>query len=342
MNKPKKILVVGPSWVGDMVMSQTLFTLLKQNNPDITIDVLAPAWSKALLARMPEVRDALISPFDHGQLHVRQRYLLGKQLKARGYDQVIILPNSFKSALAPFWSAIPQRTAWRGEWPRSVLLNDARTLDKEKLPLMIQRFAALGLTTDAVLPNVLPHPRLFVSEETLAKSLEKHGVKRTKAPLLILAPGAEFGPSKRWPANYFAEVAQAKLEEGWDVWMFGSPKDESIATEIQQHTQNRVQNFIGKTSLAEAVDLISLADAVVSNDSGLMHIAAALNRPLIAIYGSTSPKFTPPLGEKVIILDFSLPCSPCFKRECPLKHWRCMLDLKPALVLSNLNRLVSL
>ncbi len=322
-------------------MSQTLFTLLKQQDPDVIIDVLAPAWSKALLTRMPEVHDALISPFDHGQFHLKQRYLLGKQLRARAYDQVIILPNSFKSALAPFWSHIPQRTAWRGEWPRSILLNDARTLDKEKLPLMIQRFAALGLSPTAVLPDVLPHPRLSVSQETLAASLEKHCVKRTEAPLLILAPGAEFGPSKRWPALYFAEVAQAKLEEGWDVWMFGSPKDESMAAEIQQYTHNKVHNFIGKTNLAEAVDLISLATVVVSNDSGLMHIAAALNRPLVAIYGSTSPKFTPPLGDKVIILDLNLPCSPCFQRECPLKHWRCMLDLKPALVLSNLNRVVA-
>jgi len=341
MTKPKKILVVGPSWVGDMVMSQTLFALLKQQNPQVIIDVLAPAWSKALLARMPEVRESLISPFDHGQLQLRQRYLLGKQLKEGDYDQVIILPNSFKSALAPFWSHIPRRTAWRGEWPRSFLLNDTRTLDKEKLPLMIQRFAALGLPPEAALPAVLPHPHLSVSQATLSASLEKHRVKRTDAPLLILAPGAEFGPSKRWPARYFAEVAQAKLTQGWDVWMFGSPKDESIAVEIQQLLQNRVSNFIGKTSLAEAVDLISLATVVVSNDSGLMHIAAALNRPLVAIYGSTSPKFTPPLGEKVIVVDLNLPCSPCFKRECPLKHWRCMLDLKPERVLSHLDNLVT-
>lgn len=352
MNNSKKILVVGPSWVGDMVMSQTLFILLKQQNPDVVIDVLAPVWSKALLARMPEVREALVSSFDHGQLHLRQRYLLGKQLKERNYDQVIILPNSFKSALTPFWADIPQRTAWRGEWPRSLLLNDARTLDKEKLPLMIERFAALGLPATAALPEILPHPSLKQSSEPLLpvwqKMLEEQRMdkneispKSTDTPVLVLAPGAEFGPSKRWPARYFAQVAQTKLKEGWHVWMFGSSKDEAIATEIQQLTQNRITNFIGKTSLGEAVDLISLATVVVSNDSGLMHIAAALNRPLIAIYGSTSPKFTPPLGEKVVVLDLNLPCSPCFKRECPLKHWRCMLDLKPEWVLSHLDNLVA-
>lgn len=321
-------------------MSQTLFTVIKQQNPNTLIDVLAPSWSKALLTRMPEVNTALTSPFGHGEFHLRQRYLLGKSLRENAYDQVILLPNSFKSALAPFWAHIPQRTGWRGEWPRSILLNDARSLDKEKLPLMIQRFAALGLPKDAALPETLPHPRLLVSQQTLTASLEKYSIQRTEKPLLVLAPGAEFGPSKRWPAAYFAEVALAKLQQGWDVWLFGSTNDEQIGAEIQQLLQNKARNFIGKTTLAEAVDLISLATAVVSNDSGLMHIAAALDRPLIAIYGSTSPRFTPPLSNKVITLDLSLPCSPCFKRECPLKHWRCMLDLKPAWVLSNLDNLL--
>lgn len=333
MDNNEKVLVIGPAWVGDMVMAQTLFILLKQRHPKIIIDVLAPAWSQALLTRMPEVERVLVSPFNHGQLHLRERYLLGKQLRTHSYDQVIILPNSFKSALVPFWAHIPQRTGWKGEFPRTLLLNDARTLNKTKLPLMIQRFAALGLPKDATLPTTLPYPRLTVSQDILHASLEKYAVKRTTAPLLVLAPGAEFGPSKRWPAHYFAEVAQAKLAQGWDVWLFGSPKDESIAAQIQQHLQNKAVNFVGKTSLAEAVDLISLATVVLSNDSGLMHIAAALNRPLVAIYGSTSPKFTPPLGDFVDILNLNLPCSPCFKRECPLKHWRCMLDLKPEQVL---------
>jgi heptosyltransferase-2 len=323
-----------------MVMSQTLLTLLKQQDPAAIIDVLAPAWSKALLARMPEVHASLVSPFAHKQLSLYQRYLLGKQLKAGHYDQVIILPNSFKSALAPFWSHIPQRTAWTGEWPRSILLTDARTLDKEKLPLMIQRFAALGLPKDAPLPAILPRPCLAISQQTLSQSLNKQQIQRSSAPLLVLAPGAEFGPSKRWPAAYFAEVAKMKLAQGWDVWMFGSANDASIGLEIQQQVENRITNFIGKTNLAEAVDLISLATVVVSNDSGLMHIAAALNRPLVAIYGSTSPKFTPPLGDKVKILELNLSCSPCFKRDCPLQHWRCMLDLKPQQVLSALDELL--
>lgn len=338
----RKILIVGPAWVGDMVMSQVLFILLKQQNPDVIIDVLAPAWSEALLMRMPQVHSSLISPFGHGELRLKERYLLGKKLRAYEYDQVIILPNSLKSALTPFYAKIPQRTGWQGEWPRFLFFNDARKLDKAKLPLMIQRFAALAFSSQAKLPEKLPYPHLIVSQDALNAALGKYGIDNPTAPLLILAPGAEFGPSKRWPARYFAEVAKVKLDQGWDVWLFGSPKDASIAAEIQEHIKHRAVDFVGKTSLAEAVDLMSLGNVVLSNDSGLMHIAAALNLPLIAVYGSTSPKFTPPLGDKVEILNLNLPCSPCFKRECPLKHWRCMLDLTPALVIPKLDSIRAL
>lgn len=337
---PQKILIVGPAWVGDMVMAQSLFIFLKQQSPDITLDVLAPAWSKALLERMPEVNASHISPFAHGELRLKERYRLGKQLTEYGYDQVIVLPNSLKSALALYWSKIPKRTGWRGEWPRARLLNDARILDEETLPLMVQRFVALGLPKDATLPDKLPRPQLQVSPDSLATSLQKYALTRPTAPLLVLAPGAEFGPSKRWPPNYYAEVASAKLAQGWEVWILGSPKDEPTATEIQQRLNNRAVNLVGKTNLADAVDLMSLATVVVSNDSGLMHIAAALNRPLVAVYGSTSPQYTPPLADKVAILDLNLSCSPCFKRICPLGHWHCMLHLKPQQVLTALDQLV--
>ena len=331
-----KILIIAPAWVGDMVMSQVLLILLKQQNPDVVIDVFSLAWGAALLSRMPQVHEVLISPFDHGQLRLKDRYLLAKKIRAYEYDQVIVLPNSFKSAWLPFWTHIPKRTGWYGEWPRFLLFNDARKLDKQKLPLMIQQFAALGFPKNATLPTDLPHPALVVSFGNLKTTLKKHDLEQPTAPLLLIAPGAEFGPSKRWPATYFAQVAQEKLNQGWQVWLLGSPKDAQIAEEIQSLLKNRAINFVGKTSLSEAIDLISLGNVLLTNDSGLMHIAAALNIPLVAIYGSTSPKFTPPLGDKVEMLHLNLPCSPCFKRECPLKHWRCMLDLKPALVLSKI------
>lgn len=335
----KKILIVAPAWVGDMVMAQSLFRIIQQQQPDAVIDVLAPEWTHGLLERMPEVSQSFVSPFKHGELCLWQRYQLARQLRSSYYDQVIILPNSFKSALIPFFSQIPQRTAWRGEWPRHLLLNDARLLNKTELPLMVQQFVALGLPAGASLPEPLPIPRLKISAAQLTLALDRLHLTRPQRPLLAIAPGAEFGPSKRWPASHFAEVAKVKLEQNWEVWLFGSSNDSAITQEIARLTGGQAVDLAGKSSLAEAVDLLSLATAVITNDSGLMHIAAALQKPLVAVYGSTSPKFTPPLSDQAVILSLDLSCSPCFQRVCPLGHWRCMLDLKPEEILAGLQRL---
>jgi heptosyltransferase II len=341
----KKILVVGPSWVGDMVMTQSLFKFLKQQDSAVTIDVLAPAWSLGLLERMPEVSGSCVAPFGHGKLQLRQRFQLAAQLRSQHYDQVILIPNSFKSALAPFLARIPLRTGWDGEWPRhSILLNDARLLDKMRWPLMYQRFAALGLPRHAD-PKITPEfswPKLTVAKDKLEPTLVKYELKRSSAPLLVLAPGAEFGPSKRWPPAHFAEVAKEQLNKGWEVWIFGSTKDQPVSKELNALTHNRCRDLTGKTTLAEAIDLISLADAVVSNDSGLMHIAAALERPLVALYGSTPHDVNPPLSHRYQSLFLDLSCRPCMKRECPLGHQRCMQDLKPLRVLESLNKLQDL
>ncbi|MDF3055334.1 MAG: rfaF [Gammaproteobacteria bacterium] len=337
----QKTLIIGPSWVGDMVMAQSLFKLLKQRHPDRQIDVLAPAWTHGLLNRMPEVTQALSSPFQHKQLKLRQRKALGHALKPQAYDQAIVLPNSFKSALVPYWADIPVRTGWQGEWPRRFLLNDMRILDKEALPLMIERFMALGVPAGEPLPQPYFKPSFEISSDDLVDALEKHHLSVPQRPMLALAPGAEFGPSKRWPANYYAEVANAKLREGWDVWLFGSPKDKHIASQIMAQASGTITDLTGKTSLEEGIDLLSLATVVISNDSGLMHIAAALNKPMVAVYGSTSPRFTPPLSDQVDVVMEKLTCMPCFKRVCPLGHWRCMLDLKPEKVLKHLDKVVA-
>ena len=330
------LLIIGPAWVGDMVMAQTLFMLLKANNPRLNIDVLAPDWSHGLLERMPEVRRAWTSPFQHQELRLRDRYQLGKSLAAQGYQQAIVLPNSLKSALVPFWANIPIRTGWIKE-PRWILLNDPRYLNKTKLPLMIERFIALGLPKDQPLPNPLPYPKLLVKEESIAAVLQKLGLDTSKGRILALCPGAEFGPAKRWPPYHYAEIAKQKIAEGWQVWLFGSPKDSPTAAEILRACQNAGSDacidLTGKTRLAEAIDLLSLASLVISNDSGLMHIAAALDKPLIVIYGSSSPKFTPPLSNKAKIVSLGLECSPCFQKNCPLGHFKCMLDLHPNIVM---------
>lgn len=336
-----RILIIGPSWVGDMVMAQCLFITLKQLYPACLIDVLAPAWSGPILERMPEVHETLAMPVGHGQLNLSARWKLAKGLKARGYTQAIVLPNSLKSALIPWFAGIPLRTGWRGEM-RYGLLNDIRRLDKECYPLMIQRFAALAYKPAVDLPDTLPWPGLVVRSDLVTDRLQAYGLGRER-PVLALCPGAEFGPAKRWPENYYAEVAQAMIEGGWQVWLFGSSNDQAVTGQIHSslsmETQAHCHNLAGKTQLSEAIDLLSCADAVVSNDSGLMHIAAALRRPLVVVYGSTSPGFTPPLSDQVTVLSIPVDCGPCFERECPEGHLKCLKGIAPHTVVDAINTL---
>ncbi|WP_166357973.1 lipopolysaccharide heptosyltransferase II [Pseudomonas akapageensis] len=335
-----RILIIGPSWVGDMVMAQTLFQCLKQRHPDSVIDVLAPEWSRPILERMPEVRQALSFPLGHGVLELATRRRIGKSLRGQ-YDQAILLPNSMKSALVPFFAGIPKRTGWRGEL-RYGLLNDVRTLDKERYPLMIERFMALAYEAGADLPKPYPRPRLQIGAASRDAALAKFGLSLDR-PVLALCPGAEFGEAKRWPSEHYAKVAEIKIREGWQVWLFGSKNDHAVGESIRGRLipglREESVNLSGETSLAEAIDLMSCADAVVSNDSGLMHVAAALNRPLVAVYGSTSPGFTPPLAEQVEIVRLGLECSPCFDRTCRFGHYNCLRQLEPQAVAAALQRL---
>lgn len=336
------ILIIGPSWVGDMVMAQTLFVCLKRQHPDCQIDVLAPEWSRPLLERMPEVREALSFPLGHGAFELATRRRIGQQLRGC-YDQAILLPNSLKSALVPYFARIPTRTGWRGEM-RFGLLNDIRTLDKARYPLMIERFMALAYAPGAELPKPYPKPRLAIDPASRDAALERFGLSLDR-PVLALCPGAEFGEAKRWPAEHYAAVADARLRQGWQVWLFGSQKDAPGGEEIREWVtpgfEEDVYNLAGRTSLAEAIDLLSCAGAVISNDSGLMHVAAALDRPLVAVYGSTSPGFTPPLASQVEVVRLGLECSPCFDRTCRFGHYDCLRLLQPSLVQEALGRLVA-
>ena len=336
-----RVLVVGPSWVGDMVMSQALYRQLRQDRPGVQVDVLAPAWSRPILERMPEVRRALTLPFAHGEVNLAARRRLGRELQASAYEQAIVLPNSLKSALVPFFARIPRRTGWRGEM-RYGLLNDIRMLDKAALPLMVQRFVALALGPGEALPERLPQPRLQVSHAAVEQSREEFAVQ-PELPKLALCPGAEFGTAKRWPPEYFAELAKQYLQQGWQVLLFGSANDARECAHIHTACAGHPAciDLAGRTSLAQAVDLLSLATAVVSNDSGLMHIAAALGRPLLAIYGATSPGFTPPMGTRAALQVSDIDCAPCFQRECPLGHHRCMRDTLPVAVADKLRALLA-
>ena len=342
MKKYRKILVVGPSWVGDMVMAQSLFITLKNTRPDCRLDVLAPSWTLSLLERMPEVSKAIAMPLPRGKFGLMERVRQGKSLRPEGYDQAILLPNSWKSAIPPFFANIPVRTGYIGEC-RWGLLNDARKLDKSQLSMTVQRFVALALPIDAPMPPTCPKPALTISKDRQQAVIDKFKLPSPVAvsvsdpaasiKILALCPGAEYGSAKRWPTEYYAEVARHKIDQGWQVWLFGSDKDKGDAAQVNKECSELCTDFTGRTSLAEAVDLMSLANTVVSNDSGLMHVAAALDKKLIAIYGSSDPGFTPPLNDKAQVISLNLDCAPCFKRECPLGHRHCLTGITPDRVL---------
>ena len=327
-----KVLVVAPSWIGDMVLAQPLLKLLHARHAGLALDVLAPRWTLPLLGRMPEVRLAITSPFTHGDLKLGERYSLGRTLAREGYDQVIMLPNTFKSALAPFFARIPVRTGYIGEM-RHWLLNDARRLDKARLPQIAQRYAELGLPRGEELKPPLPTLALQVDETERRAVISRLGLDRGR-PAAALCPGAEFGPAKRWPARYFAELAQGLAAHGCAIWLIGSQNDREAGAEIERAAGGVCRNLCGETTLTEAIDLLASCSLVVSNDSGLMHVAAALGRPLVALYGSSSPDYTPPLSADARVLKLDLPCSPCFQRECPLGHFNCMMQLTPDKVLA--------
>ncbi len=349
---PNKILILGPAWVGDMVLAQSLFKTLKINQPNCIIDVAAPAWTLPLLERMPEVSGKIALPFKHGELAFWQRIQFGKSLKNAGYSQAIVMTNSFKSALLPWAAGIPKRTSFLGEM-RYGLINDIRPLDKNKLKKTVERFVALGLVKGGVannqnLPETLPNPQLITNKNNALESLKRLGLAEPNSKILGLCPGAEYGEAKRWPGEYYAEVANEILQKGWQVWLFGSDKDMPVTMKINQLTQNKCLDLGGKTKLGEAIDLMALCNTVISNDSGLMHIAAALNKDvkqgknLIAIFGSSDPTHTPPMSPNAVIEYLALECSPCFKRDCPLTgeaHLRCLTAIKPSHVI---NRLIKL
>ncbi|MES2355253.1 MAG: lipopolysaccharide heptosyltransferase II [Pseudomonadota bacterium] len=332
-----KFLIVAPSWVGDTVIAQPLLTRLLKRNPGSIIDVFAPRWVAPVLTRMPEVNAVIDNSFGHGQLRLADRWRSGRELKQRGYDHAIVLPNSFKSALLPFFASIPKRTGFTGE-ARYGLLNDARKLDKAALPLMVERYALLAEEPSAPLERPLEKPRLRVDPKNLQATLTRLKLSADQ-PAVAFCPGAEYGPAKRWPVEHFAALAKTYIESGHQVWLMGSPKDKPVCAEINRLSGDLCKDLSGLTGLHEVIDLMSCAKLVVSNDSGLMHIAAALDKPMAALFGSSSPKHTPPLSDNAKIISLNLDCSPCFQRECPLGHFNCMQQMQPAMVEENLRRI---
>ena len=317
-------------------MAQPLLARLMQKRPDLTIDMLAPKWVLPLAQRMPEVSQAIESPFGHGEFALRARWRLGRSLAARGYAQAIVLPNTLKSALAPYFANIPLRAGYVGE-SRYGLLNILHKLERKNPPPMLERYLALAEEPGEPLPEV-PRTRLTVSGVNLARTLVSLSLAppSDERPVAVLCPGAEYGPAKRWPAEHYAQLAADLATRGFAVWLIGAAADAAIGEAILAARPGCATNLCGRTDLGSAIDLIAVAHVVISNDSGLMHVAAALERPLVALFGSSSPRHTPPRtgdAHPARIQYLALECSPCFARECPLGHFRCMRDLSPQAVL---------
>lgn len=336
------ILVIGPSWVGDMMMSHSLYQQLKQNYPDCQIDVMAPEWCRPLLSLMPEVRTAIAMPIGHGDFKLLERYRLGKALRNQ-YDMAIVLPNSLKSAFIPLFAKIPLRRGWKGE-SRYGLLNDLRT-GKDRYPLMVQRYVTLAFERNSVpladhLP--IPIPYLSVTSQEIATTVRELHLVQNERSIIGFCPGAEFGPAKRWPHYHYGALAKALIEQGFEIQLFGSAKDyevgEQIKAELPEHLQPFCINLAGKTTLAQAITLIANCKAIVSNDSGLMHIAAALNRSLVAVYGPTSPQYTPPLSDNVAIIRLIEGGLIKIRKGSEAEGYhQSLVDIKPDLVLDRLS-----
>ncbi|NLQ16502.1 lipopolysaccharide heptosyltransferase II [Marinomonas sp. M1K-6] len=326
-----KYLIVGPSWVGDMVMAQSLFITLKQQDKEAIIDVIGPKWSSPILARMPEVRNAITLPTGHGEWGISTRRKLGYSLRSEQYDQAIIMPRSWKSALVPFFAKIPHRVGFTGE-QRYILLNERRKLDKSVLNQTVKRFTSLGLPNELAYPPIdIPSPALQVDPDNQQSLYQKHTL--SDRPAIALMAGAEFGPSKQWPIAYFHQLAKSAVAAGYQIWVLGGPKDQDDGDKIVADLGEFAINLCGKTQLVDAIDLLAAAEKAISNDSGLMHIAAAVGTEVHGIYGSTSEEFTPPLTDNKTIHNLHLECSPCFKRSCPLGHTNCQNQLTPDMII---------
>jgi len=277
---------------------------------------------------MRGIRTVIDSPYEHRELNLRARRSLGRELRGNGYTRAFVLPNSFKSAQIPWFARIPRRIGYVGE-ARRVLLTDARRLDRRALPRLVDRFVGLAATPGEFPPSA-PSPVLVPDAGNASEAMRSLGLA-TRKPVAAFCPGAEFGPAKRWPSEHFITLARRFVASGYAVWLIGSPNDRAASDPIAAAVPE-VRNVCGRTDLGTAIDLLAQASVVVSNDSGLMHAAAAVGAPLVALFGSSSPEYTPPLSPLARVARIDIECSPCFQRECPLGHFKCMRELEPNVV----------
>ena len=341
------ILIIAPNWIGDAVMTEPLLASLKEQYPEANIDVLASTWVAPIYRACPEVHEVIEAKFEHKQLQWSLRKKLAKELAIKKYQACFVLPNSLKSALIPWLANIPFRVGYRGELRFGLINLSLDNPSKVNRPPMVDHYLALSqLLNEGQVASTLSNlvPRLNVSS-TANQSVQTKllNAKVDPANVYVMCPGAEYGPTKRWPTSHFAQLAQQLIASNphSQIILLGSKGDNALAQEIQFQAKqdSHIYNWCGDTSLDEAIALIGMSKAVISNDSGLMHIAAALKTPQVAIFGSSDPAHTPPLSDKAKVIWLNLPCSPCHKRECPLGHLKCLNDILPEQVFATLNTL---
>ncbi len=328
-----KVLVIAPSWLGDLIMSHSLYQILKRREPSCQLTLYAPAYQKPIIERMQEVDDFIENPFPHGQFDLKRRFNEGRKLARKNFDLALVLPNSLKSALIPFFAGIKLRRGFKGE-SRYLILNDLRT-NKRDFPRMVERYAALAYSRSEVktAADLPPIPNPVLQALPPAPTLLERLRLSTDRPLLALGCGANYGPAKLWPVEYFAKVCSLWIARGGAVLGLGTAKDgptvKAIAALLNEDARPYFYDVAGQTSLTEALDLTALCKAAVCNDSGMMHTVAALGLPQCAIFGSTSTGYTPPLSDKAVCLEATTPCHPCFERTCRFNTYECLKSIRP-------------
>ncbi|MBM3526513.1 MAG: lipopolysaccharide heptosyltransferase II [Alphaproteobacteria bacterium] len=330
------ILLVPYMWIGDFVRCHSVVTLLRQRFPRRPVDVLTTSLCAPLLDYMPGVRKGIVWDLPRKRLALAEHQLLAARIAAEGYGSALVMPRTWKSALAPYLAGIPERTGFAGEG-RFVLLNDIRFGEKS-LPRMIDKCGALALPKGVTPPAEWPWPKLDVPQAAAAEWRARRGLPNDGRPVVAFAPGA-VGPSKRWPAEYFAELAQRLTADGLSVWVLGGPQEGALAAEIANAAGPAVHDLTSG-DLRNAILALRLAGAVASNDSGLVHVAAAMGTPTVGIFGPTSPWHWAPLNPLAAIVETTtdVPCRPCHKPTCRVQHHRCMRDIPASQVLTAVQR----
>ncbi len=311
----RNILVVGPGWIGDLIISISLIKALKEKNTNANIDILVNSNLYSLAKMIPGIRNVLSSKTKHGSLSLFYRLCMGYSLRSSGYSECYVLPNSFKSAIIPFLAGIKKRISYLGEL-RYGLINQIK-VPIDRTSGMVNKYLNLADTnyTEKLKPEIK-----LVNIKNITKKFN------LPKKYYVICPDADYGPSKRWPIKKWSDLASS-LSKEYTVVAIGL--DENIGKKFEEISSKRIINLIGKTSLDEVLEILSMSQLVVTNDSGLMHIAASLDKKIVALYGSSSPLYTPPLinNSKKAIIYKNLSCSPCFKKICPLGHLKCLTSI---------------